>query len=90
MINIDLINKTPLKTEPFPYFSVEQSMLEDKLPNLVQEFPNITRGGSFNKEDLDLRDNYDALHQSLDSQDFRQALSELLAVYIIASPIMMT
>ena len=90
MINIDSINKAPLKTAPFPYFTVMQSMLDEKLPQLVQEFPAITRGGSFNKEDLDLSDNYDALHQSLDSAGFRQALSEKFDVDVIDAPIMLT
>jgi SM-20-related protein len=90
MINIDLLNKTPLKTEPFPYFYIEQSMLEDKLPQLIHEFPSIDRGGSFNKEDLELTDNYEALHQALDSPAFRQALSEKFDVDIMASPIMLT
>ncbi|MBT3504266.1 MAG: 2OG-Fe(II) oxygenase [Piscirickettsiaceae bacterium] len=90
MINIDLLNKTPLKTEPFPYFSIEQSMLEDKLPQLIKEFPSIARGGSFNKEDLELSDNYEALHQALDSVDFRQALSEKFNVNVMTSPIMLT
>lgn len=90
MINIDLINSTPLKTQPFPYFSIEQSMLEEKLVDLVQDFPTITRGGSFNKEDLDLSANYEALHDALDSQDFRQALSEKFDVDVTNSPLMLT
>ena len=90
MINIDLINNTPLKTQPFPYFSIEQSMLAEKLTDLIQDFPTITRGGSFNKEDLDLSANYEALHNALDSQDFRQALSEKFDVDVTDSPLMLT
>jgi len=90
MINIDLINNTPLKTQPFPYFSIEQSMLEEKLADLIQDFPSITRGGSFNKEDLDLSANYEALHNALDSQEFRQALSEKFDIDVTNSPLMLT
>ena len=90
MINIDLINNTPLKTQPFPYFSIEQSILEEKLADLIQDFPSITRGGSFNKEDLELSANYEALHDALDSQDFRQALSEKFDVDVTGSPLMLT
>lgn len=90
MINIDLINNTPLKTQPFPYFSIEQSLLENKLADLISEFPEITSGGSFNKDDLDLSQNYQALHDALDSQAFRQALSKKFEVDVMDSPLMLT
>lgn len=90
MINIDLINTTPLKMEPFPYFTIEQSMLDKELMGLVQNFPIINSGGSFNKEDLDLSDHYQSLHDSLNSDSFRQALSEKFNVDVMASPIMLT
>lgn len=90
MIDIDLINDTPLKTEPYPYFSIAQSMRDDKIAGLIKDFPPITRGGSFNKEDLDLSDNYHDLHDALESDDFRQALSEKFDVDVMASPLMLT
>jgi SM-20-related protein len=90
MINIDLIKRTPLKTEPFPYFSIAQSMVKEKLADLVKDFPLITRGGSFNKEALVLSGHYQALHDSLDSMDFRQVLSEKFDVDVTTSPIMLT
>jgi SM-20-related protein len=90
MINIDLINTTPLKMQPFPYFTIEQSMLDKELMGLVQNFPIINSGGSFNKEDLELSEHYHSLHDSLDSDSFRQALSEKFKVNVITSPIMLT
>jgi len=90
MINIDLINTTPLKMEPFPYFTIEQSMLDKELMGLVKNFPIINSGGSFNKEDLELSEHYHSLHDSLDSEPFRQALSEKFKVNVITSPIMLT
>ena len=90
MINIDLINTTPLKMQPFPYFTIEQSMLDKELMGLVQNFPIINSGGSFNKEDLELSEHYHSLHDSLDSEPFRQALSEKFKVNVITSPIMLT
>lgn len=90
MINIDLINTTPLKMEPFPYFTIEQSMLDKELVGLIQNFPIINSGGSFNKEDLELSEHYHSLHDSLDSEPFRQALSEKFKVNVITSPIMLT
>lgn len=90
MINIDLINTTPLKMQPFPYFTIEQSMLDKELMGLVQNFPIINSGGSFNKEDLELSEHYHSLHDSLDSDFFRQALSKKFKVNVITSPIMLT
>jgi SM-20-related protein len=90
MINLDTIKSTKLKTEPFPYFAIPQSLDDTKLAQLVQEFPNIQRGGSFNKEDLDLSSNYQALHDSLDSPAFRQALSDKFDVDVMGSPLMLT
>ena len=90
MINIDLINTTPLKMQPFPYFTIEQSMLDKELMGLVQNFPIINSGGGFNKEDLELSEHYHSLHDSLDSDFFRQALSKKFKVNVITSPIMLT
>lgn len=90
MINIDLINTAPLKMQPFPYFTIEQSMLDKELMGLVQNFPIINSGGSFNKEDLELSEHYHSLHDSLDSDFFRQALSKKFKVNVITSPIMLT
>jgi len=90
MINLDTIKQTELKTEPFPYFAIPQSLDDNKLAELVREFPPIQRGGSFNKEDLELSDNYHALHTALDSQGFRQALSEKFSVDVMDAPLMLT
>ncbi len=90
MINLDTVKQTKLKTTPFPYFAIPQSLDDAKLSELIQEFPNIERGGSFNKEDLELSDNYHALHDALDSPAFRQVLSEKFNVDVMASPLMLT
>ena len=65
-------------------------MLDKELMGLVQNFPIINSGGSFNKEDLELSEHYHSLHDSLDSDSFRQALSEKFKVNVITSPIMLT
>lgn len=65
-------------------------MIEEKLGDLIRDFPTITRGGSFNKEDLELSDNYQALHDALDSDGFRKALSEKFDVDVTSSPLMLT
>tara|TARA_B110001469_G_C9555621_1_gene275609 strand:- start:276 stop:878 length:603 start_codon:yes stop_codon:yes gene_type:complete len=90
MINLDTIKSTELKTEPFPYFVIPQSLDESQLVKLVQEFPDIQSGGSFNKEDLDLSPTYQALHDALDGPGFRQALSEKFDVDVTESPLMLT
>jgi len=90
MINLDTVKQTELKTEPFPYFSIPQSLDDTKLAELIQEFPHIQSGGSFNTEDLELSDNYHALHDAIDSPAFRQALSEKFDVDVMESPLMLT
>jgi hypothetical protein len=65
-------------------------MLDKELVGLIQNFPIINSGGSFNKEDLELSEHYHSLHDSLDSEPFRQALSEKFKVNVITSPIMLT
>lgn len=90
MINLNTIKSTELKTEPFPYFVIPQSLDQPQLAKLVQEFPDIQSGGSFNKEDLDLSTAYRALHDALDRPEFRQALSEKFDIDVMASPLMLT
>jgi len=90
MINLNTIKGSELKTEPFPYLVILQALDDTKLGKLIQEFPNIQSGGSFNKEDLDLSTSYQALHDALDGPEFRQILSEKFDVDVKESPLMLT
>ncbi len=90
MINIELIQQTPLKTDPFPYFAIEQALSPEKLEVLTKEFPTIHSGGSFNEEDLRLSDNFQALHQAIDNSDFRRVLSDKFDTDVSESPLMIT
>ena len=87
---MELVKETPLKTSPFPYFSIEQSLEQNKLENLINDFPSINRGGSFNEEDLELGESYQSLHQAIDSADFRQALSDKFDTDVMDAPLMIT
>jgi len=90
MINIDLVKQTPIENSPYPYFSIKQALADEKLSDFINDFPPITAGGSFNEEDLELSETYQELHKAIDSNAFREALSEKFDTDVLTAPLMIT
>ena len=91
ILNIDKISSSSLKTDHFPYFKCldcfSNSQLNEKLD---QEFPEISDGGSFPKESLNLGENLKLLINELEGEEFKKVLEEKFHVDLSDSEVVST
>lgn len=90
VLNLAALRAAPLKTDPFPFFSVERSIDDAMLSRVINDFPEIGDGGSFNVEDVAVNDDFRAFLNAIDSRDFRQIICDKFAVDVMDLPMMMT
>ncbi len=75
---------------PYPYFVVEQSLITDRVSELMQDFPELNDGGSFTLDGLATGASFDALIEELNGQEFRQQVSQKLDVDLQTLPMIVT
>lgn len=90
VLNLAALQAAPLKTDPFPFFTVERSIDDAMLARVIGDFPAIGDGGSFNVDDVAVNDDFKAFLNAIDSPDFRQIICDKFAVDVMNLPMMMT
>ncbi|EMR13849.1 hypothetical protein MPL1_02928 [Methylophaga lonarensis MPL] len=90
VLNIESLRSAPVQTDPFPFFSVERSIDDTQLAGILQDFPSIEDGGSFNVDDVEISPRFQQFLQSIDSPEFRQIIRDKFAVDVMDLPMMMT
>ena len=55
MLDLDRIRDAPVKTAPYPYFSLPDAIVADEAPALAAAFPDIDRPGAIDGDQADLR-----------------------------------
>ena len=89
-INIEAIKQTPVITEPYPYFIVEQALTVDKYDQVLEDFPSITAGGSFALSQLSYGESFDHLIHELDSPEFRKVIEDKFEIDLSNRPMVVT
>lgn len=89
-LNLDQIQSSPLKTNPYPYFTVPESVAPGTVADVIKGFPEIGDGGSYNVADLSIEGPLSELIDSFDSKEFRSAMGEKFGVNVDDSPLMVT
>lgn len=90
LIDIPALKNAEVKQQPFPYFTSEASLLPAGVKKVIEAFPDIIQGGSFNIDDVQIQADFQDFLQDLDSPEFRQLLSDKLDIDLKDRPIMMT
>lgn len=90
VLNLAALQAAPLKTDPFPFFTVARSISDAMLDRVIADFPDIDDGGSFNVEDVAVNDDFKAFLNAIDSPDFRQIICDKFAVDVMDLPMLMT
>ena len=90
VLNIESLRAAPVQTDPFPFFSVERSIHDSQLAGVLQDFPHIEDGGSFNVDDVEISPRFQQFLQSIDSVEFRQIIRDKFSVDVMDLPMMMT
>ena len=90
IIKLDALKDAQVHQIPYPYFVVDNVIDESEVKAVIQDFPKITHGGSFNLDDVEIKPNFDRFLKSLDTPEFRQILTEKFQVNVMEHPMMIT
>lgn len=80
MLDLKRIRNAPVKTEPYPYFVVEQAIRSADAPKVAEDFPEIDRPGAIDVDTTDFGPSFQALLDDLKSDRFRRLIGEKLDV----------
>lgn len=89
-LHIAALRSATVKTDPFPYFYLERSINPEHVQALIDDFPALHRGGSFNIDDIDTSEAFRRFVELFDSGEIRAVIAEKLAVDIMDRPMMAT
>ena len=90
VLKLDALKNAEVSNTPYPYFIVENSIVDSEVQAVVADFPKITQGGSFNLDDVEIKPNFDRLLKSVDTPEFRQILTDKFGVNVMEHPMMIT
>lgn len=90
VLKLDALKNAEVSNTPYPYFIVENSIVDSEVQAVVADFPKITQGGSFNLDDVEIKPNFDRLLKSVDTPEFRQILTDKFGVDVMEHPMMIT
>lgn len=90
ILKLDALKNAEVASTPYPYFVVENALADSEVQAVIQDFPKIEQGGSFNIEDVEIKPNFDRFLKSLDTPEFRQILTNKFDVNVMEHPMMIT
>lgn len=90
VLKLDALAASSLKTDPYPYFAVEQAIEADQVAAIIRGFPAIDDGGSYNVDDVALSPAFKQLIDSLDTPQFRRIICDKFDVAVMDLPMMIT
>lgn len=90
ILKLDALRNAPVAQTPYPYFVVENSILDSEVQSVIRDFPFLKQGGSFNLEDVEIKPHFDRLLKSVDTPEFRRILTDKFAVDVMEHPMMIT
>ena len=90
ILKLDALKAAHVATSPYPYFVVEIALESTAVQAVIQDFPKIEQGGSYNIEDVEIKPNFDRFLKSLDCKEFRQILTDKFDVDVMEHPMMIT
>ena len=90
LLNLDAVRDAQVQQDPYPYFTVDRSILPDAVMDVIKDFPRIQDGGSFNLDDVKYGPQFDQLLKSIDTPEFRKILCDKFDVEVMELPMMIT
>jgi len=90
MLDLNAIANTQLKTQPYPYMVVPNSIDTDQLPALLSDFPSINHPGSIPLEAAKGGPSFGQLVEEIQGSAFRKVISEKFALDIGDKPTLVT
>ena len=90
MLNLDVIAKTPVATEPFPFMTASGVVGGDALAQITKDFPDITSPGVFPVSGLKYGEAFARLIEQIKGSKLEALLSEKFKIELAGKPLMIT
>jgi len=76
LLNIDAFRETPLQMEPFEFLTVPGFVKQERIKEILADYPKVDKGGSYPLVALDYGPVFDALCQELRGDALRDAFAK--------------
>ena len=90
MLNYDVIAKTPVASDPFPYMTASDVVSGDSLEQITRDFPAITAPGVFPLSGLTYGEAFARLIEQVRGSKLEDLLSEKFNLDLAGKPLMIT
>ncbi len=90
MLNMAAIAEARLEQQPFPHFLVTDSLLDDALNGVLQDFPAIDAGGSIPVQQTSAGPRFLELLNVLEGDAFRSLMERKFAIDLEGRPVVTT
>ncbi len=90
MLELDLLSRERLRTDPYPYIVVPGFVRDDMLASVLQDFPDIQHPGSIPISEVTGGEAYQALLSELQSDAFRRVVADKFDLRLEGLPILTT
>lgn len=90
MLDLDLLSRATVSTEPFPYMAVSGLLNAESLDRISRDFPNIDQPGIFALSDLDCSGAFADLIEEIRGSDLEKVIEQKFNVDLSDKPLMIT
>ena len=90
VLNLQALEDAVVRTDPYPYFTLAESIDRQHITAIIDGFPAINDGGSYNIDDVEMSPAFSQLIDSLDTPQFRQIICDKFDVNVRDLPMMVT
>lgn len=90
ILNLSAIDLSELKSTPFPYFGLNNSLDNSHFPDLLKDFPSLKKGGSFSVEDVEIKGSIRKLIDEIEGDAFRALMGKKFDLDLTGKPIITT
>ncbi len=90
MIELDVIDKTPVATEPFPHFVSYGIITKENMKAISADFPVISKPGVFPLSDLQYGAAFAKLIEEVRSEKLAKIVGDKLGMNLVGKPLLVT
>ena len=90
LLNLDAVTSAQTKLKPFPYFIVDRSVSDTFADEILNDFPEITSGGSYALSEVNPGPRFNELLEELNGAAFRDIISRKLELDLRERPMVIT
>jgi len=90
LLDLKAVSDAEIKEAPYPYFTVERSVTNEFVEEVLNDFPSITSGGSFALSEVSPGARFKELLEELNGNEFRDIISEKLQLDLRDRPMVIT